>query len=183
MKKFILILALFAVTLIVAGQVHAEDVAGKSATIAAGQTEDTPITLVTGTERVKQKIAMKRVLERYGSPLAETVDGFMAACTKYDIDCYLLPSIAGVESGFGKAYTSSTYNVFGWGRGTLPFTSFEDGYMTVAKGLRENYINRGATSVEAIGAIYCEGNTWSGKVNFFMAEFKAEEQNVSLYLE
>jgi hypothetical protein len=55
--------------------------------------------------------------------------------------------------------------------------------MTVAKGLRENYINRGATSVEAIGAIYCEGNTWSGKVNFFMAEFKAEEQNVSLYLE
>lgn len=183
MKKFILLLALYAVTLIVTGQVQAENVAGKSATIAAGKAEDTPVSFVTGVERVKQKIAIKRVLERYGSPLAETVDGFMAACTKYDIDCYLLPSIAGVESGFGKAYIPSTYNVFGWGRGTLPFNSFEDGYMTVAKGLRENYINRGATTVEAIGAIYCEGNTWAGRVNHFMAEFKAEEQNVTLYLE
>ena len=183
MKKFILTLALFAFALLATGHVQAADVAGKSATMTAGIDEDKPITLVTGTEKVKQKIARKRVRERYGSPLASTVDGFMAACTKYEIDCYLLPSIAGVESTFGKAYIPSTNNVFGWGRGVIPFDTFEDGYMTVAKGLRVNYIDRGAVTVEQIGAIYCEGDTWPGKVNFFMAQFKAEEQNVSLYLE
>ena len=77
MKKFILTLALIAFALIATGHVQADSVAGKSATMTAGQDEDMPITLVTGTERVKQKIAMKRVLERYGSPLASTVDGFI----------------------------------------------------------------------------------------------------------
>lgn len=184
MKKIILFVASVIAFLLLAVQTQAADVAGQSATLSAPiQSTPVPIKLVNGRERIKQKIAIKRVLERYGSPLAATVDGFMEAANKYDLDPYLLPSIAGVESGFGRAYITSTYNVFGWGRGTIPFNSFEDGYLTVGKGLRENYINRGATSVEAIGAIYCEGNTWSGKVNYFMAQFKAEEANVSLNLE
>jgi len=125
---------------------------------------------------IKKKV-LKAYLEKLESPLLPYVDSFLEACTTYDLDCYLLPAISGVESTFGKFIASGSNNPFGWGRGLIPFASFHESIMTVGKGLRENYINKGATSVEAIGAIYCEGNTWSGKVSYFMSVFQESENN------
>ena len=124
---------------------------------------------------------IRRVLERYNSPLAGSTDAFIETCKTYKLDCYLLPSIAGLESYFGTQLMPGSNNPFGWGRGLIYFDTWEAGINTVGKGLRENYINKGATSVEEIGAIYCEGNRWAGKVRYFMNTFEKEEQNNELY--
>ncbi len=154
--------------------VRAEFVAGNSATIHYTAMAD--VNFQNTKELALKKKVIKTVLAKYESPLLESVDSFISACREFDLDCYLLPSISGVESTFGKFLIPSTYNPFGWGRGIMPFESFDKAIYTVGKGLRENYINKGAESVEEIGSIYCEGNTWAGKVNFFMKEFRTEEE-------
>ena len=180
MKKFILYMFALVTFLLLANVSHAQEVAGNSATLTAAPTL-VPVSVAKNTDFAKKKLVIKRVLERYGSPVSDTADGFINACMEYELNCYLLPSIMGVESTFGKHHIPGTYNAFGWGRGTIPFDSWEDSYMTVGKGLRVNYIDKGATDIDSIGAIYCEGNTWSGKVKYFMAQFEAEEKNLELY--
>lgn len=127
-----------------------------------------------------KRVAIYKTLERYNSPLLEEVDSFLIACLNYGIDCYLLPSISGVESTFGRFLLPGTYNPFGWGGGYMPFSSWQDGFLTVAKGLRENYIDQGLTSVEMIGPVYAPpSTTWSGKVLMFMRIFAAEEAKLN----
>ena len=127
-----------------------------------------------------KKMALKNYILKYNAPLAYETDAFIKACTQYDLDCYLLPAISGVESSFGRYLRPGTFNPFGWGRGDIPFDSYSEAIMTVGKGLRENYINKGATSVEQIGRIYCEGDTWAGKVTYFMNQLEKEEKNLLL---
>ncbi len=124
---------------------------------------------------------IKRVFERYNSPLSKEADSFIEACREYDLDCYFLPAIAGLESYFGNKLMPGSNNPFGWGRGLIYFDTWNDGIHTVGKGLRVNYIDKGAVSIEEIGAIYCEGNTWAGKVRSIMKTFEEEEQNQRLY--
>lgn len=187
MKKFILYLLALITLVIFAGNVHAQDEAGKSAKLSVTPNSygfnptETPIKMSSEKDFALKKLVIKRVLERYGSPVAGTEDGFIAACKEHELNCYLLPSIMGIESGFGKHHIPGTYNGFGWGRGTIPFASWEESYMTIGKGLRENYINKGAVTIDQIGAIYCEGDTWPGKVKYFMAQFEAEEEKMALY--
>lgn len=128
-----------------------------------------------------KKNVIKKVLQRYNSPLTDSTDAFIETCQKYNLDCYLLPSIAGLESYFGTQLMPGSHNPFGWGRGLIYFDSWEAGIYTVGNGLRENYINKGAETVEEIGAIYCEGNTWAGKVRSIMKTFQQEEQKQELY--
>jgi len=91
-----------------------------------------------------------------------------------------LPAISGVESTFAKFIKTGTNNPFGWGRGLIEFDGYDRAILTVGKGLRENYVDKGATTVEQIGNIYCEGNTWSSKVSYFIEQFKKEEKNLLL---
>jgi hypothetical protein len=62
------------------------------------------------------------------------------------------------------------------------FDKWEDSVMTVGKGLRENYINKGADTVEKIAPIYASNPAWADKVKYFMAQFEKEEENVRLLL-
>ena len=156
----------------------AQAIAGSSA--AVSYVEKNSTTSISLQDMALKRKAITEVLKRYDSPLLPEVDSFLEACTTYNLDCYLLPSISGVESTFGKFLISSTNNPFGWGRGISSFKDFHEAIMTVGKGLRENYIDKGATSVDQIGSIYCEGNMWSGKVNHFIGEFK-EEENKQLF--
>ena len=127
-----------------------------------------------------KKLAIYRTLSRYNSPLVSEVDSFLVACMSYGINCYLLPSISGVESTFGRFYLPGTYNPFGWGGGYMYFDSWQDGFLKVAKGLRENYIDRGLFSVEMIGPVYAPpSSTWSGKVLMFMDKFRQEEARIN----
>jgi len=159
---------------------HAQLIAGSSAAV-------TKIAQVSTSRIQSSDIAIKRktmyeVLKKYNSPLINEVDSFLEACTTYNLDCYLLPSITGVESTFGKFLLSGTHNPFGWGRGLIQFNSYHDAIMAVAKGLRENYVNKGATTIEEIGAIYCEGNTWAGKVSYFDRQFRSEEEKQLFFM-
>lgn len=161
--------------------VRAQAIAGSSAAVVSIEKNAT-------TSINLQKIALKRkamteVLKRYNAPLLTEVESFLDACTTYNLDCYLLPSISGVESTFGQALIQSTHNPFGWGRGILPFKDFHEAIMTVGAGLRENYIDKGADTVDKIGRIYCEGNTWSGKVTFFMNQFEEEEKKQLFFMQ
>ncbi|MCX7996850.1 MAG: hypothetical protein N2691_03815 [Patescibacteria group bacterium] len=180
MIRFMLgMIALATILVMGAGPVGAQSAPVRVPGIAS-QSAESPIALATDDDLAIKKAVITRVLTRYGSPLAGTADGFIKACTEYNLNCYLLPSISGVESTFGKFLLPGTYNPFGWGSGTIPFTSWEDGYMTVGKGLRHNYINRSAVTVEQIGAIYAASETWPQKVRFFLRVFEEEEREVTL---
>lgn len=129
-----------------------------------------------------KRIAIKKVLEKYQSPLTTSAGAFVKACEMYELDCYLLPSISGLESTFGKFIYPNSFNPFGWGRGYILFESWEDGILTTAKGLKEGYVDRGASTLEEIGSIYSESETWAIRVNYFMRLFAQEEKKVDLFL-
>ncbi len=126
------------------------------------------------------KIVIESVLNRYNSPLAGESEIFVKACIKYQIDCYLLPSIAGLESTFGKFVWPNSYNPFGWARGYMMFENWSEGIETVAKGLNKGYLSKGAKTVEDIGPIYSESPTWAVRVNFFIKQFEKEEEKLTL---
>jgi len=158
--------------------VNATNEAGASASLST-QMHETSITQYV--DQSIQRMVISEVMEKYNAPLASEVDGFINACTTYHIDCYLLPSIAGLESSFGKYTYPGSHNPFGWGGGHIMFDTWEDGFMTVAQGLRENYIENGATTIESIGPIYAASPTWVERVAFFHNEFERVEAEKSLY--
>lgn len=163
--------------LLLAPAVHAENIAGNSATIAYNTVNQN------NTEYYFiKRLAIKRILEKYHSPLLDSTDSFIQACMEHDLDCYLLPSISGLESTFGQFVASNSHNPFGWDGGYMRFDSWDKGINTVAQGLKQNYINKGATTLAQIGRIYSESPTWTPRVQFFMNQFTAEEQNLQLIL-
>jgi hypothetical protein len=122
-----------------------------------------------------QKRTIKTILAKYNSDLTDQADSFLQASYKYDLDPYLLVSISGLESGFGRAMIDGTYNAYGWGSGTIYFTSWEDGIEKISAGLRNNYYNRGAKTVADVGRVYAASPTWAVRVEGFMNIFKREE--------
>ena len=124
---------------------------------------------------------IREVLAKYNSPLLDETDAFIETCTKYKIDCYLLPSISGLESTFGKNTLSGSHNPFGWGGGLLFFNTWADGIDAVGAGLSQNYIARGADTIESIGPIYAASPTWAVRVRYFHNEFAAVEAEKQLY--
>lgn len=181
MKKLLVIILFTGLTLLSAMPIYAENVAGESARIAF----DLKISqeYISDMKEYKTKRAIKSILQKYNSPMVSEVDNFYNACQKYSLDCYLLPAISGIESTFGSNIMTGSFNPFGWGRGVTPFNSWAEAIDTVGKGLREDYMDKwGATTVDEIGRIYCEGNTWASKVTFFMKEFTGEEEKIALFL-
>ncbi len=179
MRNIVFALIFVVITGFVPGAVRAQEVAGISAHLGkpvASNEANTPLELAI------KKRAIKNVLTRYGSPMTVSVDAFIKACTTYSLDCYLLPSIAGLESTLGKFVAAGTYNPYGWGRGYIPFKSWDEATLTVAKGLRENYFNKGAQGVYGIAPIYSESPTWAPRVEWFMGQFEAEEAKTKLLL-
>jgi len=130
-----------------------------------------------------KKYSIKKILEKYESPLVENVDDFIKTCVNYQIDCYLLPSISGVESTFGRHINPNSYNPFGWDRGYAIFKNFADGIEKVGYHLKNNYINDGLSTIEKIGSRYSESQAWASRVYFFINEFQNEEKKLRLYFE
>ena len=162
-----------------ANKAYAASVAGESASLAfnakANKAE------IEAIRDFKRKLAIEAVLERYDSPMTVEIDSFLSTCKKYSLNCYLLPSIAGLESTFGRFIYPGSYNPFGWGRGYLMFKNWSESIDTVGAGLRNNYIDTGAVSVEEIGSIYSESNTWATRIRWFIRQFENEEKKLSLY--
>ncbi len=125
--------------------------------------------------------AIQNIFKRYNSPLFDQAAFYVKYADEFGVDWRLLPSIAGLESTFGKFLMPGSYNAYGWGGGRIYFESWEDGIRTVNKALRENYIDRGATDVWSIGPIYAESKTWSVRVNYFMDVFDQEYKRLTVF--
>jgi len=172
MGNKLIVLTIGIVFFLFASPVFASNEAGASATLA----RESHQIAQTETEYMIQRMTVQSMLEKYNSPLAGSVDAFMKACRTYELDCYLLPSISGLESTFGKFIYPESHNPFGWGGGLIMYKSWDDCIDAVAKGLRLHYVNHGAISVEQIGPIYSESPTWAARVNIFMKQAKVEEE-------
>ena len=118
--------------------------------------------------------ALKNVFEKYNSPLVDEASSYVALADKNGVDWKLLPSIAGLESSFGKRLMPNSHNAYGWGGGYIYFDSWEHGIDTITKALSQKYYARGADTVWSIGPIYAESPTWAVRVNGFMQKIESE---------
>lgn len=126
--------------------------------------------------------AIENVLKRYDSPMVGEAENFIVVASAMRLDPYMLPAIAGVESGFGKALIQGSNNPFGWNVGRTLFPTWSEGIATVGYALRHKYIDKGAESLDAIGYRYAGGSTtWAPKVVSFIAQFEAEEAKIRRY--
>lgn len=127
-------------------------------------------------------------LTAHDSPLASEASHFVAEADRFSLDWRLVPAISGVESTFGKFVPSGSYNGWGWGIPTgaqsgVGFRDWKEGITMVSEGLRTNYLDRGATTIEQIGRIYAASPRWAGNVRFFLAQIEAFQPNHSELLD
>ncbi len=122
-------------------------------------------------------VLLKQYLAYYHSPLEPYADYIFAVSEKYGLDYRLLVAIAQQESNLGKKIPLGSYNAWGWGihsRGTLGFSGWEEAIETVARGLREDYLNQGLVTPEEMMSKYTplSNGSWAAGVNQFMAEIE-----------
>ncbi len=176
-KKILLTILSALVFLLIPTGVRSESISGDSAKVVFAYSN-----YLNTLNQSKKKMAIAKVLDRYDSPLSDSLDAFLATCLLYKLDCYLLPSIAGLESTFGNFVLPNSNNPFGWGGGYIVFNSWESAIAVVGRGLRENYINKGADTLDKIASIYAESKTWAPRVQNFMSAFALEEARIDSIL-
>jgi Mannosyl-glycoprotein endo-beta-N-acetylglucosaminidase len=76
-----------------------------------------------------------------GCPIRRLADEFLLAADHNGLDWRLLPTIAVVETGCGRAATGN--NVFGWDSGKKKYTSVREGIHAVASRLSQSKLYRG----------------------------------------
>src|SRR3972149_7709135 len=114
----------------------------------------------------QRSVKLQKYLEWRRSPMAEEAAAFVAQADRHSLDWRLVAAIAGLESTFGRAVPSGSYNAWGWGIPTgassgIAFASWEHGIATVSEGLRQRYIDEGNVTIEQIGRIYAASPTWA----------------------
>lgn len=120
-----------------------------------------------------QRIAyLKKFFRDHNSELYELAPYFVEVADRHDMDYRLLPAIAMQESNLCKKIPVDSYNCWGWGiygDKVTRFSSYEEAIDTVAKGLKENYIDQGLVTPEQIMAKYTPSSngSWARSVNFF----------------
>ncbi len=112
-------------------------------------------------------------LKRYNSPLIPHASFIVKTADKYDMDFRLITAIAQQESNLCKKIPPGSFNCWGWGihsRGTLGFSSFEEGIETVTRGLKKEYIDKGFRTPEEIMSKYTPSSngSWAIGVSEFM---------------
>lgn len=120
---------------------------------------------------------IRQYLEKYKSPLLPYAQELLSAADKYDLDFRLLVAIAQQESNLCKKVPEVSYNCWGWGvhsRGTLRFASYPEAIEVVAKGLREEYFDKGYQTPEEIMQKYTplSPGSWAKGIRQFMAEME-----------
>jgi hypothetical protein len=124
---------------------------------------------VASTEFDYREYRLRKFLTKFNSPLTPYSRDFIAMADYYGIDWRMVPAISGVESTFGKHIPINSYNAYGWAGGNYRFESWSDSIKIVNKTLRENYVNKGATSITKIARIYAPpSTTWGTKVSYFV---------------
>lgn len=120
---------------------------------------------------------IKQYLAKYNSPLEVYAPLIVSVADQYQLDSRIIVAIAQQESNLCKKIPGGTFNCWGWGihsRGTLGFPDYPTAIQTVSKGLREEYIDKGYTTVEQIMQKYTplSNGSWASGVSQFMAEME-----------
>ena len=103
-------------------------------------------------------------------------------CINKGVDPYVATAIILHETGC-KSHCSSLArycNNFGGQKGSpgcnggsyKAFNSIEEGLVEFVNNLSRNYYSMGLNTVEKIGPKYAEGNTWVGKINWFVNKIR-----------
>ncbi len=157
----------------------------KSEALASYIPETIPDEQISSKKLDKKAEILSAYLAKFDSPMQYSAQDFIDAAKEYDLDWKMLPAIAGVESTFGK-FIPGGYNAYGWGvYGTqaIYFTSWREGIFTVAKGLRENYLNKGLTDPYSINRIYAASPRWGDNVTHFMNDLEKFTSEYSVVTE
>jgi len=120
---------------------------------------------------------LKAYLKSYNSPLEPYSNFSVEMADKYGLDFRLTTAIAQQESNLCKLIPPESYNCWGWGihsKGTLGFTSYQQGIEEVSRGLREEYVNKGFVTTDQVMSKYTplSNGSWAFGVNKFMSEME-----------
>jgi hypothetical protein len=119
-----------------------------------------------------REIKLKKYLENQNSPLSQHSNDLIEIADKYELRYSFIPAITGRESTFCKFIPQYSFNCYGWGP-SMKFKSWEDGMEKVAKGLKENYIQKwGKDTVDKIAPTYASSLTWASGVKNFMLQIE-----------
>jgi hypothetical protein len=86
---------------------------------------------------------LQRFFRKSDCPAERLSDVFLFEADEHKLDWRLLPSLAMVESGGGKAYRRN--NVFGWANGDVFFSTISEGIHQVADRLTNSRFYRNKT--------------------------------------
>ena len=111
---------------------------------------------------------LKKFLKSRNSPMAKDSEKLVKIADKYNLDWKLLPAIAGVESHYGQAIPSGSYNPYGWNNGVAYFKDWAHASETVASGIRTRYAPTGVITPYRIGPIYAANPAWASHVASYM---------------
>lgn len=134
-----------------------------------------------------ERIALlEQFLNQQNSLLASQAAVMIEAADTYKFDWRLLPAIAGKESSFGQRMpwdkqNGNSHNAWGWGvygDKAPTFPSWEEAIQTVAKGLRQEYYNKGYLTPEIIMKKFTPNSdgSWARDVYAFMEQIAPREQ-------
>lgn len=169
MNKRILIIAALLLLAFGAKPVYAQEVA------MSDPSAKTKTTLVDIDQRPR---VLREYLAAKNSPFTDEAGYFVKEADRLNLDWKLVTAIAGVESTFGAHIPTNSYNAWGWGvfTGTsdgVHFAGWKDGITHVSEGLRYNYFDKGAKTVEQVGRIYAASPVWAYKVKWFLNDIEA----------
>jgi hypothetical protein len=111
-------------------------------------------------------------LDRHSCSITHLAPSFVLAADLNDLDYRLLPTLAVLESGCGRA--ARNHNLFGWANGRKPFGSFEHAIHFVAQRLRLAPHYRNKTTIEKL-RLYNRRPAYRAKVLRLMDTIGAEE--------
>ena len=124
-------------------------------------------------------VVIDRYFRHYDSPMAGMGDFIVKTADHFHVDPYLVVAIAQQESNLGKITPPACYNAWGWGihsKGTLCFSSWNEGVLTFTQGLSEKYLAYGLTTPEGIMTKYnpqSPGGAWARGVQQFLDELNS----------
>lgn len=116
---------------------------------------------------------LKSFFRKYNSPLYDNAETIVRVSDQYQFDYRLLPAIAMQESNLCRYIPADSYNCWGWGiygDVVTKFASYGEAIETIAKGIKENYLDKGLLTASAIMEKYTPSSkgSWAHGVNTFL---------------
>ncbi len=116
---------------------------------------------------------LKAFFRRYNSDLYDHAEKIVEVSDRYKFDYRLLPAIAMQESNLCNVIPYESYNCWGWGiygNTVTRFESYDEAIETVAKGIKEHYIDKGLITASMIMKKYTPSSngSWAYGVNTFL---------------